>query len=135
MTDELKPCPFCGGPAEVRHVLRCGQDAWTACCDESVDPDCCGSTDPTYFKKSDAIAAWNRRATPPPASVVERDPRTNPQPGDVKEYADGSIWVWGKHPSIDDKQAFAQQCEDTAEWLTREQWAARQQERETKTPP
>ena len=62
MTDELKPCPFCGGPAEVRKGTCARRDAWTACCAETVDVDCCGSADPTYFTEADAIAAWNRRA-------------------------------------------------------------------------
>lgn len=75
--------------------------------------------------------------TPPPASVVERDPRTNPQPGDVKLYGDDPEerypWTWCITSS------FQQWQEETFakgdRWFTREQWAARQKERETKTPP
>jgi len=62
-TPELKPCPFCGGYADIQ-TERSGE--WwyfTVCCHTE---DCRGSSnDCTYFKERDAIAAWNTRPTPP----------------------------------------------------------------------
>jgi Lar family restriction alleviation protein len=52
MTEELKPCPFCGGEARLH-------DENFILCDE-----CCTEGN-LYTDPSDAIAAWNRRATPP----------------------------------------------------------------------
>lgn len=55
--DELKPCPFCGGDAEIydfkdgRYLVECSN---TSC---DVYP--CTSI---HYDKEDAIAAWNRRA-------------------------------------------------------------------------
>jgi hypothetical protein len=62
MTDELKPCPFCGGAAElrswdwpyVRYQVRCSKK-------------CNGGRKAV---EADAIAAWNTRQ-PNPAVLVE----------------------------------------------------------------
>ena len=48
---ELKPCPFCGGKAEMKSYTR----FWVACDD-------CLSETSTYSTKEEAIEAWNRRA-------------------------------------------------------------------------
>ena len=63
MTEELKPCPFCGGRAIVfhdgAHYADTGEDAgelWVVgCtkCDAMVGKD----------TVTEAIAAWNRRAS------------------------------------------------------------------------
>ena len=54
MNDELKPCPFCGGDAEIRtldngfgHQARCKTT--------------CGVTGKIYRFREDAIKAWNSR--------------------------------------------------------------------------
>jgi Lar family restriction alleviation protein len=57
---ELKPCPFCGGEAELVDIQAF---AWCdtyyfVCC---TNPDCEERT-PRCECKSDAILAWNRRA-------------------------------------------------------------------------
>ena len=66
MSEELKFCPFCGGPAELttRKVDMVGWDdgvGYTASCKGDIDADCCGSYFFDFKKKEWAIAAWNRR--------------------------------------------------------------------------
>lgn len=62
MSEELKPCPFCGGAAS----LIPSADHSTAC-----EIGCRDDTCPAYecvwdVNESSAIAAWNRRASPTP---------------------------------------------------------------------
>lgn len=63
MNDELKPCPFCGGPAEIIsgppgcHYIRC------QCCHASTD-------DRGYDR---AIRSWNTRAPIPIDEAVRED--------------------------------------------------------------
>ena len=56
------PCPFCGGAAEVEDAR--GSGGWSVgCADQSGD--CYGYQSLTTFpRKSEAIAAWNRRPSP-----------------------------------------------------------------------
>ena len=54
MSDELKPCPFCGGKAEIIS----GVGFFCVSCSF-----CCGETN-LYNTKQDAIYAWNKRAQP-----------------------------------------------------------------------
>ena len=51
----LKPCPFCGGPAELWQ-WREGRPAWIACVGE-----CVVLVSREYKTDDEAIAAWNRR--------------------------------------------------------------------------
>ncbi|MCD8350069.1 MAG: Lar family restriction alleviation protein [Planctomycetaceae bacterium] len=60
MSEELRPCPFCGGEADVEMVLN---DYWNAYC---VD---CGATTTDIIDQNEAIAAWNRRTPEPPEGV------------------------------------------------------------------
>jgi hypothetical protein len=66
MIEELKPCPFCGGPAELEEVDGGG---WSVGCEEkelSVHY-CMGYQSLTSFAtKAEAIAAWNTRTATDP---------------------------------------------------------------------
>lgn len=56
---ELKPCPFCGGEAEVRHSVTCGYDSyWVECKDFQ---NCRGRVSPVTDVESIAVTAWNTR--------------------------------------------------------------------------
>lgn len=50
--NELKPCPFCGGPAMVTNPTM-----WQAWCTE------CHSIGEPRLTKEEAIEAWNRRTS------------------------------------------------------------------------
>lgn len=57
---ELKPCPFCGGRASVRHHGDMIESYLVYCMNEDckVEPQT-----HTYLRKEDAIEAWNRRCS------------------------------------------------------------------------
>lgn len=56
MTEKLKPCPFCGGEAELRTI---GKLAYVEC---SI---CHCQTDGVYYKqKKEEIKRWNNRLYP-----------------------------------------------------------------------
>lgn len=58
MSEELKPCPFCGGEAELNRINTAAVWAIEVRC-----PHCGCGTDCAEMK-AEAIAAWNRRAEP-----------------------------------------------------------------------
>ena len=56
MSETLKPCPFCGGEAEVED---CRYGYYVSC----QSPTCLVSPETgDYETKASAIVAWNRRA-------------------------------------------------------------------------
>lgn len=56
--EELKPCPFCGGEAEIVEDSLFGEDYYAGRCRS------CAATSIFEFTKEEAVAAWNRRYTP-----------------------------------------------------------------------
>ena len=76
---ELLPCPFCGGAAHVdgtSWTTRDGKDqAWATCKK-------CGTYGPS---STNAIAAWNRRATP---EALAADPAVKA----LVEAAEARVW-------------------------------------------
>ena len=67
MTEELKPCPFCGGPAELkdaRKFLVVSRQSYITPYSVSCENKQCGVKPHTPFVDSEqeAITAWNRRA-------------------------------------------------------------------------
>ena len=57
--DELKPCPFCG--CKSIDIIRIKDSFWDT--GETYHVKCanCNVETQTYFRKIDAIEAWNRR--------------------------------------------------------------------------
>lgn len=58
--NKLKPCPFCGGEAELYESKEC----WRIYCIDENNVDCIlGALDYDYMKPSrdEAIKAWNTR--------------------------------------------------------------------------
>ena len=53
---DLKPCPFCGGAAELKIVPSQGGDRYRVACTE-----CGASTWPRIIAPRNAEKAWNRR--------------------------------------------------------------------------
>jgi hypothetical protein len=58
MTDELKPCPFCGGKATVVHMARVG--VCHVRCEHGECPVLCKTSGDS---KEEAIEIWNRHAS------------------------------------------------------------------------
>lgn len=57
MSDALKPCPFCGGRADL---LQDDDGRWT----QVMCGSCCGKAPERMQSKEAACAAWNRRSPP-----------------------------------------------------------------------
>ena len=71
--DKLLPCPFCGGEAESKmylwgHHAETHEPIW---CYYIYCTSCDAMTDNVFKSKTEAVAAWNRRAQP------ENKPLTN----------------------------------------------------------
>jgi len=59
--DDLKPCPFCGGEADIESTSAYA----------SVYCDDCGGQSEVHSSEAEAIAAWNARTTPPGYALVK----------------------------------------------------------------
>lgn len=59
MSEELKPCPFCGGEAKVIKIPR-GDRKYVAICENDL---CMASVGNFSCTREDAVRKWNRRVT------------------------------------------------------------------------
>ena len=68
MTERILPCPFCGGSASVEEfpssaTTNTKTAVFSVGCDDPEEASCMGYQSLTTFaRRSDAIAAWNKRA-------------------------------------------------------------------------
>lgn len=76
MTNELKPCPFCGGEAYAVDALE--KRAHAVC-------DTCHASTAYYFSEAEAIEAWNTRAEPQKVAIANVT-FTQEQLDEIKEY-------------------------------------------------
>lgn len=68
-TKKLKPCPFCGGIAIIKHVSQLWEPRhvyWSAC-------QHCHMSGKTYSTEAEAIDAWNMRVEQERTCVNELD--------------------------------------------------------------
>lgn len=70
MTEEIKPCPFCGASAKKGEVYRANRTTfYSFCCSSNPGDKCMASpaeplTGLRWFNtRKEAIAAWNKRAS------------------------------------------------------------------------
>lgn len=66
MAEKLKPCPFCGGEAEIKRYTFCRTDSFYVGCSR------CNVTQTAnvYFSEKESIEAWNTRK--PMERIVEQ---------------------------------------------------------------
>lgn len=80
---DLKPCPWCGGPADIEEIGGrdgAGASFSVGCHDGDGSSVCFGYQSLTQFaRKSEAIAAWNKRPSPPPVLSNWRGIETAPK--------------------------------------------------------
>lgn len=96
MKPRLLPCPFCGGPAEMK-AERCGEDCmetWVRCKDCGVATD---RYEGAYSDPESAAAAWNERA---PASEPHQSEGTG---SDARDMA---IVTWARDLIIETAKRF-----------------------------
>lgn len=80
--DELKPCPFCGGEAEMCHVSQLWEpkESYWAKCTK------CHMSGNHFNTEAEAIAAWNTRA--------ERTCRQKRLFNLIRRECDGELYQW-----------------------------------------
>ena len=106
MSEELKPCPFCGGEAhfiKVKHVVG----VWyTVCCD---DAECFGHEQSRlYTLRRLAAEAWNRRAERT-CGELRGEPRHDAI-GYSAAHEDDELWCEHCDIELDDSWLFCPNC-------------------------
>ena len=94
---ELKPCPFCGGAADIWRAHE-GRTAWIACMGK-----CVVLVSKEYLSDDEAIAAWNRRADLAQPAQVQPDPRDEVIKGLVEAATDAAEAIDMAYGSDDDE--------------------------------
>jgi hypothetical protein len=100
---ELKPCPFCGGAAEIQFFKL--TQLWGVACRRARDHDAARVYSVT-FDPEDAVKAWNRRALAPSdarervrAVIIDQlyvgDSMTEADQRDVTTFADAVLTALG----------------------------------------
>lgn len=89
MSEELKPCPFCGGEAEIVDAEECGPQAYVVTCNG-----CMTSSRVIFALMDDAtfdlVSAWNTRAAHKvKQGQIERD------------IWSAMIWAASNNPTLD----------------------------------
>lgn len=69
--EQLRPCPFCGGEANIYQMHFCGTTYTCECSD-------CGIETKPMDTEAEAIEAWNRRAEPERKSMVWKPAKGRP---------------------------------------------------------
>ena len=65
MTEQLKPCPFCG-KGNATTMQKIGRDTWSViACEE------CGTRGPECLSDDDAVDAWNHRTQTTPDALFD----------------------------------------------------------------
>lgn len=97
MSEELKPCPFCGGEAKLVKIERdnypygtCDYICYVLCKNCGVTGKTFSSENQNEYKETEAITAWNTRfqAEPKALTLVELSKMTN------------TDWVWIVYPDM-----------------------------------
>ena len=102
MTEQLKPCPFCGGKAKTHHysttVISYG--IYVMCKD-------CMTSSKYYDTKRQAIEAWNKRAYPRPKGKWLRYDRE----GNAYECSlCHEVWQLMEGTPAENKMKYCQSC-------------------------
>ncbi|UWX75328.1 Lar family restriction alleviation protein [Burkholderia gladioli] len=94
MTDvHIELCPFCGGRASSSQQTTGGRwAAYCLNCEAMVDGE---------FSELDAIAAWNRRASPAPAISESEDARDAARYRHLRAYYTRVVFMQEDGPSVD----------------------------------
>lgn len=88
---DLKPCPFCGGEAEIIHLADDDNAGGSCvCCTK-----CQASGNVEFGRKENFVENWNRRAHPSPTPAADDDrvlqDLADRVTAEVKRGADGSV--------------------------------------------